>query len=72
MDSLEIEAVYQGGVLKLLGPVPLSEGQKVKVTIHVPPPAPMSPGFPRGYSGDREDLQADIDAERNNPFFDED
>src|SRR5262249_5106290 len=32
--SLEVEAIYQNGGLKLAHELPLQEGQKVKVTIH--------------------------------------
>ena len=34
MDRLEIEAVYERGVLKLPHELPLPDGQKVTVTIH--------------------------------------
>jgi predicted DNA-binding antitoxin AbrB/MazE fold protein len=32
--SLEIEAIYERGALKLTDELPLREGQKVKITIH--------------------------------------
>jgi predicted DNA-binding antitoxin AbrB/MazE fold protein len=32
--SLEIEAIYERGALKLTDELPLQEGQKVKITIH--------------------------------------
>jgi predicted DNA-binding antitoxin AbrB/MazE fold protein len=32
--SLEIEAIYERGALKLPDELPLQEGQKVKITIH--------------------------------------
>ena len=32
--ALEVEAVYEHGVLKLPGELPLKEGQIVKITIH--------------------------------------
>jgi predicted DNA-binding antitoxin AbrB/MazE fold protein len=32
--ALEVEAVYEHGVLKLPRELPLQEGQKVKITIH--------------------------------------
>ncbi len=34
MHGLEIEAVYEHGTLKLPRELPLSEGQKVTITIH--------------------------------------
>jgi predicted DNA-binding antitoxin AbrB/MazE fold protein len=36
MKGLEIEAVYENGALKLPRPLPLTEGQKVTITIHPP------------------------------------
>lgn len=32
--SLEVEATYEDGVLKLDKPLPLQENQRVKVTVH--------------------------------------
>lgn len=40
MQGLEIEAVYEHGILKLPRELPLHEGQKVTITIH-PPSAPV-------------------------------
>jgi len=36
MKGLEMEAVYENGTLKLPWPLPLTEGQKVTITIHPP------------------------------------
>ena len=36
MKGLEIEAVYENGALKLSRQLPLTEGQKVTITIHPP------------------------------------
>jgi predicted DNA-binding antitoxin AbrB/MazE fold protein len=36
MNGLEIEAIYENGALKLPRPLPLTEGQKVTITIHPP------------------------------------
>jgi predicted DNA-binding antitoxin AbrB/MazE fold protein len=36
MKGLELEAVYENGTLKLPRPLPLTEGQKVTITIHPP------------------------------------
>ena len=36
MQGLEIEAVYEQGILKLPRELPLTEGQKVTITIHPP------------------------------------
>ena len=34
--SLEIEATYENGILKLNQQLPLENGQRVKLTIHTP------------------------------------
>jgi predicted DNA-binding antitoxin AbrB/MazE fold protein len=36
MKGLEIEAVYENGTLRLPRQLPLTEGQKVTITIHPP------------------------------------
>jgi predicted DNA-binding antitoxin AbrB/MazE fold protein len=36
MKGLEIEAVYEDGILKLPRSLPLTDGQKVTITIHPP------------------------------------
>jgi predicted DNA-binding antitoxin AbrB/MazE fold protein len=36
MKGLEIEVVYENGTLKLPRQLPLTEGQKVTITIHPP------------------------------------
>ena len=36
MTGLEIEAVYDNGVLKLPRELPLADGQKITITIHPP------------------------------------
>jgi predicted DNA-binding antitoxin AbrB/MazE fold protein len=36
MKGLQIEAIYENGALKLPRPLPLTEGQKVTITIHPP------------------------------------
>ena len=55
--GLEIEAVYENGVLKLPRQLPLEEGLKVKITIH-----PPSRGVKKGYGlipwqGSHEELE---------------
>jgi len=52
--SLEIEAVYENGFLKLDHDVPLSNGQRVKLTIHPPSGRDRSAGF--RWKGSQEDL----------------
>ena len=55
--SLEIEAIYENGVLKLDQLLPLKNGQRVKVTVHQPSGrARASAGiFP--WKGNRQDLE---------------
>jgi predicted DNA-binding antitoxin AbrB/MazE fold protein len=36
MKGLEIEAIYENGMLKLLRPLPLAEGQKVNIIVRPP------------------------------------
>jgi predicted DNA-binding antitoxin AbrB/MazE fold protein len=36
MQGLEIEAIYEHGILKLPRELPLQEGQKITITIHPP------------------------------------
>jgi predicted DNA-binding antitoxin AbrB/MazE fold protein len=68
MDKLEVEAVYEHGMLKLVHELPLQEGQKVTITIH-------SAGGPltrRGglvpWHGSQEDLDSLILSEENDPL----
>jgi predicted DNA-binding antitoxin AbrB/MazE fold protein len=65
--TITIEAVYEGGVLKPAGPLPLKEHDKVTVTI-VPPGAPA-----RGYglirwTGPVEDLDYLLEDVENDPL----
>jgi predicted DNA-binding antitoxin AbrB/MazE fold protein len=55
--SLEIEAVYEDGILKPNQQLPLQNGQRVKLTVHKSSGrAKASAGvFP--WQGDRDDLQ---------------
>jgi predicted DNA-binding antitoxin AbrB/MazE fold protein len=38
-----VEAVYENGVFRPLQPVELAEGQRVQVTLPLPPAGPISP-----------------------------
>jgi predicted DNA-binding antitoxin AbrB/MazE fold protein len=54
MGGLEIEAIYENGVLRLVRPVPLEDGATVTVTIH-PPVQGVKRGAGRiGWQGDPE------------------
>lgn len=55
--NLEIEAVYENGVLKLDRPLPLQEQQRVKLTVQVPGGrARLSYGL-IGWKGDPKELE---------------
>jgi predicted DNA-binding antitoxin AbrB/MazE fold protein len=53
MERMDIEAVYEDGVLKLPQALPLQAGQKVRITIH--PPAKRSRAVLE-WKGSQEDL----------------
>ena len=40
--TITIEAIYEDGVLKPVGPLPLAEHDKVEVTVHTPVDAAIS------------------------------
>ena len=55
--EVQVEAVYEGGVLKVQEPLPLREGQRVKVVVQVPASrARQSQGLIR-WTGDPETLR---------------
>ena len=72
--ALTIEAVYENGVLKPSGPLPLKDREKVRLTVLTAAetePAPAS--RPRGYglipwSGPLEDLDYLIEDDGNDPL----
>jgi predicted DNA-binding antitoxin AbrB/MazE fold protein len=64
--NLEIEAVYENGVLKLEQPLPVPELQRVRVTIHLPSRVEQSAGLvPR--TGTVEDLEYLAESPENEP-----
>lgn len=55
--SIEVEAIYEGGVLRPERPLPLEERQRVKVVVNdVPSIARSSYGI-IGWQGDPEDVR---------------
>jgi predicted DNA-binding antitoxin AbrB/MazE fold protein len=57
MTGLEIEAIYEDGVLRLPRPLPLEDGLKVIITVH-PPRRGVKRGTGRiGWRGDPEVLR---------------
>lgn len=55
MNSLDIEAVYEHGTLKLPRELPLQEGQKVTLTLHLPGAVERLYGLVR-WEGDLEEF----------------
>ncbi len=55
--SLEIEAIYQNGVLKLPRQLPLDEGTLVKITIHPPAQQGASKTTVIPWTGSSEELE---------------
>jgi predicted DNA-binding antitoxin AbrB/MazE fold protein len=56
MERVEIEAVYENGALKLPHELPLRQGQKVTITIHVPETAGQRLRGLIQWKGSEEDL----------------
>lgn len=54
--GLEIEAIYEDGVLKLERPIALENGQKVKITIHPPGGRARKSAGLLKWTGSQEDL----------------
>lgn len=57
MQGLEIEAVYQHGILKLPRELPLVEGATVTITIHPPGRPGVIKHLRIPWTGSREDLE---------------
>ena len=68
METLEIEAIYEQGTLKLPCQLPLLDGQKVTITIHpTGRTAPRRRGLIQ-WKGSQEDLDYLILSEDNGPL----
>ena len=66
--AITIEATYENGVLRLDGPLPLPEKQRLRITIHEP-----APTSERGYglirwTGSLDDLDYLIEDAENDPL----
>lgn len=55
--GLEIEAVYEHGVLKLPRQLPLTEGASVRITIHAPGRAGVVKHTRQPWTGSQEELE---------------
>ena len=60
MDTLQVEAVYEHGTLKLSRELPLQEGQRVMITIHAGSAAERLYGA-LPWAGDPEELHRFLD-----------
>jgi predicted DNA-binding antitoxin AbrB/MazE fold protein len=68
MEKVDIEAIYEGGALKLSRELPLREGQKVTITIHsTDAPVQRRRGLIH-WKGSQEDLDYLILSEDNDPL----
>ena len=61
MKGLEVEAVYEGGTLKLSRELPLQEGQRVTITIHLAGSAVRRFSGSVRWTGDPEELHRFLD-----------
>jgi predicted DNA-binding antitoxin AbrB/MazE fold protein len=67
MEGLEIEAVYENGVLKLPRELPLVEGATVTITIHPPRRPGVIKHVQFHWTGTREDLEQLAESDDNHP-----
>ncbi|MGH7171680.1 MAG: antitoxin AF2212-like protein [Gemmataceae bacterium] len=57
MEGLQIEAVYEKGILKLPRELPIVEGATLTITIHPPGRPGVIKHVPFPWTGSREDLE---------------
>ena len=67
MQRIEIEALYEPGILKLPHELPLQPGQKVTITIHPTSSSPRQRGLIQ-WRGSQEDLDHLILSADNDPL----
>lgn len=65
--ALEVEAVYENGHLKLERALPLSEHQRVRVTVHTEVSAVRRSAGIMGWTGSVEDLEYLTTSPENDP-----
>lgn len=65
--ALEIQAIYEHDALKLPSGLPLQEGQKVKITIHVPDSAAERLYGMLKWTGSQQDLDYQLGPD-NHPW----
>lgn len=70
--NVEVEAVYENGVLRLDQPLPVAEAQRVRVTVHLPEsPVARSAGMLR-WTGTVEDLEYLAESPENEGWTEDD
>jgi predicted DNA-binding antitoxin AbrB/MazE fold protein len=68
MEKIDIEAVFEHGILKLACDLPLRDGQRVTVTIHPPGSAVQRLSGLIQWKGSQEDLDHLILSQENDPL----
>lgn len=64
MNPIETEAIYDQGTLKILSPLPLLDGERVRITIHSDQPVKRRRGL-IDWKGSAEDLHYLILSDEN-------
>lgn len=68
MEKIDIEAVYERGILKLASDLPLQDGERVTVTIHPTGSAVERLSGLIHWKGSQEDLDHLILSDENDPL----
>jgi predicted DNA-binding antitoxin AbrB/MazE fold protein len=66
--NVEIEATYENGILRLDRPLPLGQGQRLRVTVHLPASHAQQSAGLIPWSGSVEDLEYLAESPENSPW----
>ena len=66
--TVEVEATYENGVLKLDQPLPLADKQRVRVTVHAEPSRVRQSAGLIKWTGTLEDLEYLAESPENHPW----
>jgi predicted DNA-binding antitoxin AbrB/MazE fold protein len=66
--SVEVEATYDGGVLKLDHPLPLADKQRIRITVHLPVSRARESAGLLQWKGTAEDLEYLAESPDNSPW----